>query len=336
MAQSCMDLRCQRAIPHNHHSWTQNKLGDAFLAQALPQKKKQLFRAACQLQTADAWAAYRNLGTVPMPNTRKKRNSTSHVSTINWNKKLMGADTGGHEPSVSRVASPHSGLPALKCPKSGCTVEDAGSNADILADFFAQQCTQPNPATSDSPSAPYPLPEAHTTFVFPHIKVKTVIHHLRRLPLYKRSGCEILTHRVLRETASLLGPSIMYLYNLSINTSSFPSEWKTAIVKPIFKHRGHAEDPTNYRPISLLPAIGKILDHIQSPVLRNYLLENELLIDRHRDSQLQVWSAWKIMKNRVGSTWFEIQAKSSLLGAEKLQGKHDSSFRTSRRRCSRT
>ena len=29
------------------------------------------------------------------------------------------------------------------------------------------------------------------------------------------------------------------------------------------------------------------------------------------------------MKNRVGSTWFEIQAKSSLLGAEKLQGEHE-------------
>ena len=98
------------------------------------------------------------------------------------------------------------------------------------------------------PGAPYPLPEAHATFAFPHIKVKTVIHHLQRLPLYKRSGCEILTHRVLRETASLLGPSITYLYNLSINTSSFPSDWKTAIVKPIFKHRGRAEDPTTYTP----------------------------------------------------------------------------------------
>ena len=52
----------------------------------------------------------------------------------------------------------------------------------------------------------------------------------------------------------------------------------------------------------------------------------------HPDSQLQVWSAWKIMKNRVVSTWFEIQAKSSLLGEEKLQGEHELSFRTSRRR----
>ena len=37
------------------------------------------------------------------------------------------------------------------------------------------------------------------------------------------------------------------------------------------------------------------------------------------------------MKNR-GSTWFEIQAKSSLLGAEELQLEHELSFRTSRRR----
>ena len=44
----------------------------------------------------------------------------------------------------------------------------------------------------------------------------------------------------------------------------------------------------------------------------------------------------KNMKNRVGSTWFEIQAKSSLLGAEKLQGEHELSFRTSRRRFPRT
>ena len=44
-----------------------------------------------------------------------------------------------------------------------------------------------------------------------------------------------------------------------------------------------------------------------------------IFLHKHRDSQLQVWSAWRIMKNRVGSSWFEIQAKSSLLGAEKLR-----------------
>ena len=42
------------------------------------------------------------------------------------------------------------------------------------------------------------------------------------------------------------------------------------------------------------------------------------------------------MKNRVGSTGLEIQATSSLLGAEKLQGEHELSFRTSRRRFPKT
>ena len=138
-----------------------------------------------------------------------------------------------------------------------------------------------------------------------------MIHHLQRLPLYKRSGCEILTHRVLRETASLLGPSITYLYNLSINTSSFPSDWKTAIVKPIFKHRGRAEDPTNYRPISLLPAIGKILDNIQSQALRDYLLESELLTDcqfgflPHRSTTTQLVS--------VVDEWANARGKGNLV-----------------------
>ena len=39
----------------------------------------------------------------------------------------------------------------------------------------------------------------------------------------------------------------------------------------------------------------------------------------------------KIMKNGFGSTPLEIQALSSMLGAEKLQGAHEFSFRTSRR-----
>ena len=50
----------------------------------------------------------------------------------------------------------------------------------------------------------------------------------------------------------------------------------------------------------------------------------------------RLWSAWKIMKNLVGSSWFEIQAKSSLLGAKKIQEIPSFSFQTRRRRFSRT
>ena len=68
----------------------------------------------------------------------------------------------------------------------------------------------------------------------------------------------MVTNRVLKETAVFIAASLSYLYNLSLNTCVFPDEWKVAIVTPVFKQRGKADDPTNYRPISLLPAIGKV------------------------------------------------------------------------------
>ena len=44
-----------------------------------------------------------------------------------------------------------------------------------------------------------------------------------------------------------------------ITLASFPDEWKIARVIPLFKS-GHRNMPENYRPISILPAISKIMD----------------------------------------------------------------------------
>ena len=62
-------------------------------------------------------------------------------------------------------------------------------------------------------------------------------------------------------------------YNLSVKTHAFPSDWKHALVTPIFKNRGDKQLPSNYRPVSILPALGKILDNIQSTFLLKYLEE---------------------------------------------------------------
>ena len=53
--------------------------------------------------------------------------------------------------------------------------------------------------------------------------------------------------------------------------------WKQATVVPLFKNRGKAEDLTNYRPVSLLPALGKALDKIQTTHLLRYLVEQKLI-----------------------------------------------------------
>ena len=52
---------------------------------------------------------------------------------------------------------------------------------------------------------------------------------------------------------------ICNLINLSIKQSLFPDQCKIAKLKPLFK-KGSKSDPKNYRPISLLPVVSKIIE----------------------------------------------------------------------------
>ena len=83
--------------------------------------------------------------------------------------------------------------------------------------------------------------------------------------------------RLLREGASLLSESLTYIFNLSIVTCQFPQQWKIATVIPLFKQRGDRQSPSNYRPVSLLPAVGKIMDQLQSEALLSHLVNNKLI-----------------------------------------------------------
>ncbi|GBM56481.1 RNA-directed DNA polymerase from mobile element jockey [Araneus ventricosus] len=58
----------------------------------------------------------------------------------------------------------------------------------------------------------------------------------------------------------------------------FPTKWKTATVIPILKSGKDPTDPVSYRPISLLPPISKIAEHIILSRLNDLLEENIILI----------------------------------------------------------
>ena len=71
-------------------------------------------------------------------------------------------------------------------------------------------------------------------------------------------------------------PVILHLCNLSIRNKCFPNSWKTATITPLHKKGDHS-DPTNFRPISILPCVSKILEKIIHCQLYKYLTDHNIL-----------------------------------------------------------
>ena len=64
--------------------------------------------------------------------------------------------------------------------------------------------------------------------------------------------------------------------NTSIVTGEYPSVWQHALVTPTFKS-GDPDEITNYRPISILPVLSKIIEKVVANQLMEYLETNNLL-----------------------------------------------------------
>ena len=73
-------------------------------------------------------------------------------------------------------------------------------------------------------------------------------------------------------------PALTCIFNQSLNTGIFPEKLKIAKVIPIHK-KGSLNDISNYRPISLLPLISKILDKLIFKQLSTYSNKHKLLYD---------------------------------------------------------
>ena len=64
---------------------------------------------------------------------------------------------------------------------------------------------------------------------------------------------------------------------MSIESGIFPDSWKIARVAPIFK-TGSSEDRSNYRPISVLPAVSRLFEKLMYDQLYEYLDSNKHLL----------------------------------------------------------
>ncbi|MCG8047955.1 MAG: reverse transcriptase family protein, partial [Candidatus Thiodiazotropha endolucinida] len=114
------------------------------------------------------------------------------------------------------------------------------------------------------------------SFKIPLITCEQVSSFINYLDTTKATGLDGLGPRIIKMLAPTISPSITMLINKSINSGEFPSQLKLAKVLPIFKG-GSKSDPSNYRPISILPTVSKIFEkHVNFHLMR-YLNKYEVL-----------------------------------------------------------
>ena len=64
------------------------------------------------------------------------------------------------------------------------------------------------------------------------------------------------------------------MLNKSLEMGTVPNEWKSARISAIY-NKVPRTDTGNYRPISILPGISKLLEHIVHTQLYQYCIESQ-------------------------------------------------------------
>ena len=144
-----------------------------------------------------------------------------------------------------------------------------------LSDFFASVVTDPNrPIQLTEPgttTAPHRLLDC-----FQKVEQSTVLELLQSIDDRKSAGSDGLPGCILKNYAKDLTPSVTQLINASLTSSELPTPLKLATVSPIFKN-GDPSLATQYRPISLLPLVSKLLEKVVARQLRSYLEEFSII-----------------------------------------------------------
>ena len=83
--------------------------------------------------------------------------------------------------------------------------------------------------------------------------------------------------KVIKDILDLLLPTLVRIVNCSLTSGVFPSALKTAHVTPLIKKRNlDCNNPKNYRPVSSLPYLSKIIEKVVVKQLHQHLSNNDL------------------------------------------------------------
>ena len=176
--------------------------------------------------------------------------------------------------TLKRIIKPSesSNIPPL-C-NQGELFSDNKDKAEVFNDFFSSQNTT-NETNATLPEDNFEN-RYNETVVSIHLSPSEVETCLKSLKAGKAAGPDTLNNRILKELSSPLSSPVCDLFKYSLSKGQFPEAWKQANITPIYK-KDDSSDPSNYHPISLLSAGGKVLEKLVHNYVFNFLRDNDII-----------------------------------------------------------
>jgi len=138
--------------------------------------------------------------------------------------------------------------------------------------FLSHQDSASNNATVPS------FPNRFNGFAFRNISVSELYCHIMSIKS-NSVGCDLIPIKFVKLLFPYICDVLVFVVNSILTTSVFPDAWKIARVVPI-KKKGSSTAFDNLRPISVLPALSKVVESIMKQQIMEYVDERALLNDR--------------------------------------------------------
>ena len=150
--------------------------------------------------------------------------------------------------------------------------------AEEFADFFLNKILT---IRNELQHHPLYKPSAEDCNIFSTFSALDEDEVTRLIMKLNTKSCEmdIIPTHVLKEILRSLISEITFLVNVSLNTGIYAEQWKIAIVRPLLKKVGLDLISKNYRPVSNLMFLAKLVEAAALDQLLNHCEKNNLIPD---------------------------------------------------------
>ena len=243
-------------------------------------KRNTAQRIAAETQNIEDWQEYKKL--------RNSITKTLQQEKKIWQEKKLkscGNNSGSVWKNVKTWLGWSSGASPTRLVENGSVYNKPKDLSQIMNNYFVSKVKNLRDNLPPNPGDPLALVKRIMMNRTSSMKLKCVhpdqvVKIISSMKSSSSCGLDSLDSRIIKMAKYELAPVITHLVNLSIRSGSFPLSWKESKVIPLHK-KNEKIYPKNYRPVSLLPVISKVLERAIFEQFTSYLETNDLLHPSH-------------------------------------------------------